>query len=95
MAVGFPQSKAEIDSRVGYLSQTLRDRFVDVVNFKAFADGLTDPQLTALGYSAADITLLRAVVIDLYNLEETANGRRTQTPATDFFFNAKKVTGPN
>lgn len=93
MAVGYLADKATIDNRTGQLVQTLRETFTGINRAKLFLDSLTDPNLTALGYSAGDITLLRASMTDLENLRLTAIGSRTQPSASNFFFNADKLTG--
>jgi len=73
----------------------MRDLLTSIANFKVFLDSKVDAELTALGYSAADITLLRASFVDLDNLRLTALGQRTQPAASNFLFNSNKIVGPN
>lgn len=91
--LGFPTNKIDVDSRAGQLALTLRDTFTDIVTMKAWLDTQTDAQLTALGYSAAEVTLLRASFVDMFNLANIAHGQGTQPAASDFFWNAKHLTG--
>jgi len=91
--LGFDTSKAAIDARAGQLALTLRDTFVQVVTFKAWLDTQTDTQLIALGYVQAEVTLLRAAYVDLTNLSNIAHAQGTQPAASDFFWNAKHLTG--
>jgi hypothetical protein len=94
MALGFPVTQTDMNQRVGQLAVAVRDVLtIDVPKVKATVDSLNDAALTALGYTAADITLLRAVVVDLDNLRLTATGQRAQSPASNFLFNSAKVTG--
>jgi hypothetical protein len=93
MSVGFPVDKNTIDQRVGSLAWQLRSTFDQIQLVKSWLDGQTDAALTALGYSAADITLLRASYTDLNNLGKIAHAQATQPAANDFFFNASKLLG--
>jgi hypothetical protein len=72
---------------------SLRSTFEQIAVVKAWLDSQTDAQLTALGYSAAEITLLRASYTDLNNLGKIAHAQATQPAANDFFFNAGKLLG--
>lgn len=91
--LGFPTNKIDVDSRAGQLALTLRDVFVEIVTFKAWLDTQTDAQLIALGYEQAEVTLLRAAYTDLVNLNNIAHAQDTQPAASDFFWNAKHLTG--
>lgn len=91
--LGFPTDKNNIDSRAGFLALTLRDTLADIVNVKTWLDTQQDADLTALGYSAAEVTLLRASFVDMFNLANIAHGQGTQPAASDFFWNAKHLTG--
>jgi hypothetical protein len=93
MSVGFPVDKNTVDQRVGSLAWQLRSTFEQIAVVKAWLDSQTDAQLTALGYSAAEITLLRAAYTDLSNLGKIAHAQATQPAANDFFFNAGKLLG--
>lgn len=93
MAVGYPLNKATLDSRLGYLTVTLRDTLDDWAILKSQTDSLLDADLTALGYSAADITAIRGIAASMAQLRLVANGQATQSPASNFFFFANKVTG--
>jgi hypothetical protein len=91
--LGFPTNKLDVDARAGQLAVTLRDTFVQVVTFKAWLDTQTDAQLIGLGYVQAEVNLLRAAYVDLTNLNNIAHAQGTQPAASDFFFNAKHLTG--
>lgn len=93
MTVGLPSAKVDIDNRAGYLALQLRDTFNSIQVVKDWLDTQTDATLTSLGYSAGDITTLRAAFTDLSNLGKVAHAQATQASANDFFFNAKKLTG--
>jgi hypothetical protein len=93
MSVGLSSDKATIDGRSGNIVWQLRELLDEVQTFKAFLDGKQDTDLTALGYSSAEVTLLRASFTDLDKLRQIAHAQATQSPANDFFFNAGKLTG--
>jgi hypothetical protein len=97
MSVGFPISKSDIDNRAGQLVMTLRDtlancaRFCDLLNDTSiFAN---DTALTALGYSQAEVTTLRASFTDMKSLYNVSHANGTVPSNNDFFFNAKHLTG--
>jgi hypothetical protein len=93
MAVGIPVAKADVDNRAGGLAVQLRNDLTACVQFKAWLDSVNDAFLTSLGYAAGDITTLRGSFVDLAKLSNIAHALDTQTPASDFFFNAKNLTG--
>lgn len=93
MSVGFPINKSDIDNTLGQISVQLRDSIFRVPGFKARIDGMSDGELTALGYSASDITLLRASLVDLLQIFSVATGAATQPSVYDFRTNIAQVTG--
>jgi hypothetical protein len=95
MTVGYPQDKGSLDARSGGLALQMRELLTSIGNFKVFLDSKLDAELTSLGYSAADITLLRASFTDLDNLRKVATGAQTQPAASNFLFNSNKIVGPN
>lgn len=96
MSLGLPADKNTIDNRAGTLVLTLRQVLDQCTTMKAWLDSQTDTQLgtSGIGYQAAEITTLRASFTDLDNLRKVAHGLQAQSPASDFFFNAGKLTGP-
>jgi hypothetical protein len=57
-----------------------------------------DTFLTNLGYTAGEVTLLRAAINDLGSangLYGVAHGTKTQASVNNFFFNAQQITGVN
>jgi hypothetical protein len=92
LSVGLSVNQATIDSRAGNLVLQIRQLLTDCQTFKTWLDTQSDAALTNLGYVAADVTLLRASFTDLDNLAKVAHGLQA-TGASDFFFNAKKLTG--
>jgi hypothetical protein len=97
VALGLPRDKASIDSKAGALVTTLRETLRECA---AFSDLLSDTgifandaALTALGYSAGEVTALRAAFTDLKALYNVANNNGTVLSNNNFFFNAKQLTG--
>lgn len=94
MAAGYPINRAVIDSRAGYIVKTLRETLAQAVTLKAVLDTVeAGAGLLSLGYTATEVTELKNGIADIANLAATANGQRAQSPASDFFFAAKKLTG--
>jgi hypothetical protein len=97
MSVGFPIGKADLDIKAGQLVVQLRQNLqacsdlCDLLNDTSiFAN---DAALTALGYTQAEVTQLRAAFTDLKKLWQIAHNAATQSPSNDFFFNAKHLAG--
>lgn len=93
MSVGYSVDKSALDGIAGSTVQSLRDLLDQVNRVKVWLDATSDATLTGLGYSAGEITTLRAAFTDLDNLRKVARGQQAQTPASDFFFNASKLLG--
>lgn len=96
MPAGYPVDKLSLDNRMGALVMGVRKALSDVVAFKALLDDTTvlpDSVLTGLGYSAGEITTIRASFTDLKKLSDIASNAATQSAPNDFWFNAKHLTG--
>lgn len=97
MAVGFAVAKTDVDQRAGGLVQQLWQVLDDIRRQKLWLDDAAhnDAFLTGLGYSAGEISTLRAAFTDLDKLRQVAHAAATQAAVNDFFFNAKNLTGVN
>lgn len=84
MAVGYPKNKDSIDSIVGELALTINRAFRRAVQFNTELDSYTDPQLTAAGYSAAEITALKTFADDAVQLNNIYAGQSNLITAKDF-----------
>lgn len=93
MSVGYPTTKADIDSRCGAIALAVRNVMDDVDHFKLMLDAKTDADLTALNYTAGDITTLRSAFVDLARLAAIYRGTQTQATTYDFRIFAKLLTG--
>jgi hypothetical protein len=93
VSVGYPQGKADIDGRAGGLALDLRNKFAEIRDFKVFLDATVDGDLTALGYTATDISRLRSAFNDLDHLAQVYLGLANQSAAYDFRTFAKFLTG--
>jgi len=93
MTVGLPIDKNIIDARAGGLVLALRDTLREIQGLKAFFDAKTDPELLAFGYTAPEVAILRSSFTDLNKLALIAVAGATQSPASDFFFNARLLLG--
>ena len=95
---GYPIAKVDLDNRIGALVTALRDDLNACVMFKALLDDtsiLPDATLTALGYSAGDITQIRAAFTSLAKLSDIARASAVQAATNDFWFDAKHLAGLN
>ena len=98
MSVGFAVNKTDVDNQMGRLVVDVRESLEACVDFKTWLDDTalgTDTFLTDLGYSAGEITTIRAAFSAMSNLNNIAHAAGTQASANDFFFDAKKLTGIN
>jgi hypothetical protein len=98
MSVGYPVTKTDLDNRMGALIVNVRDALNACVLFKALLDDtsiLPDATLTALGYSAGEITQIRAAFSSMKSLSDISRAVSTQPSANDFWFDAKHVAGLN
>ena len=95
MAVGFGTEKATIDAVAGHVAVTIRDTLDQAARVKAWLDSKPDEDLEALGYTPAEVAILKSAFTDLDNLRKVARGQQSQQEANDFLFWAAKLTGLN
>jgi len=98
MAAGYTVNKTDLDNLMGRLIVAVRDDLNACVSFKALLDDasiLPDATLTALGYSGADITQLRAAFSAMKSLSDISRALTTQPATNDFWFDAKHLCGTN
>jgi hypothetical protein len=99
MSVGFPATKGDIDSRAGGLAVALRDDLYRCSQFCGWLQSAaqTDAALIGLGYTQAEVTLLKAAFTDVggtgISLYNVAHGGTLPGSPNDFFFNLKLLTG--
>lgn len=100
MSVGFPTTKGDFDSRAGGLVVALRQDLYQCSEFCKVLQGTpwsTDANLTALGYTQAEVTLLKAAFTDLggtgNSLYRIANGQAFVASNNNFLFNANQLCG--
>jgi hypothetical protein len=93
VAIGYPKNKASVDNVVGRLAQTINSSFRQARQLKTEVDAYTDTQLTNAGYSAGEITVLRALVADLEQLRGIYEGAAGLPSAKDFRASLRPVWG--
>jgi hypothetical protein len=100
VSVGFPAAKGDFDSRAGSLVVALRQNLLNCSAFCAVLQGApwsTDANLIALGYTQAEVTLLKAAFTDLggagTSLYRIANGQASNASANNYLFNADQLCG--
>lgn len=107
MSVGISVQKVDVDGRAGGLVLQFWKNLDELKRFKAWLDDSdhNDAFLTGLGYTAGEISTLRAAIADLgdptIGLYAIAHGIGSKGIATigqsaaanNFFFNARKLSG--
>jgi hypothetical protein len=100
MSVGFPSTKGDFDSRAGMLATALRQDLFNCSAFCALLQGApwaTDANMIALGYTAGEVTLLKAAFTDTggtgNSLYRIANGQAFVGSANNFLFNMNQLCG--
>lgn len=100
MSVGFQATKTDFDSRAGQLVTALRLNLFSCSEFSKVLQGApwaTDANLVALGYTQAEVTLLKASFTDLggtgNSLYRIANGQAFVGSSNNFLFNANQLCG--
>lgn len=89
--IGQQINKYTVDNYTVEVIKTLREGLDQAVQLKNWVDAQSDESLTALGYEEEDISSLREVATDLFNLRQTAYGQREQPGASNFFFHADVI----
>jgi hypothetical protein len=102
MTVGRPLTKVDLDARAASAVEQLWGALDQMNELSLLLGNSTiianDAALVALGYTQAEVTLLRAAVNDLgaaTGLWGVAHGLKTVTATNNFFFYAQQITGVN
>lgn len=93
MAVGYARTKVEVDQRAGQLSINLRNLFTEIKRFGELLSLATDQYFLDMGYTQADVTLLKNAYTDLYRLARVYEGAQTQGTAYDFRTHSQHLMG--
>ncbi|HYS43638.1 MAG TPA: hypothetical protein VEM32_06620 [Geobacteraceae bacterium] len=95
MSVGYSATKTDFDSRAGQLATALRAALYNCQQFSQLLQSSqwTDSNLIALGYTQAEVTLLKAAFTDFTSLYNIAHANGTLVAVNDFFFNGNKLMG--
>lgn len=97
---GYSVAAADVNNKAGQLVTSLWDDLDAIRRFALWLNDAThnDTFLTNLGLAAGDITTLRSSFADLggpSGLWAVAHGNFAPTGASNYFFNAKALTGTN
>lgn len=93
MTLGFPTDKASIDSWAPTVIVEFRESLDKIQRLKTWLDTQQDSDLTALGYSAGEVAVLKSAFTDLNQAALVIHGQATQAQVNDFLFWARKLTG--
>jgi hypothetical protein len=99
---GFTLTATDINSRAGTLAYALWKALDDTHAFKLWLDDATHTDTligpTGVGVTTADLTIIRNSFADLggaSGLYAVAHGSFAPSGASNYFFNAKNLTGVN
>jgi hypothetical protein len=90
-------TQADLNNRAGSLAIALRDAlrmcsdFCDLLNNTQIVPN--DAFLTGLGFTAGEVTTLRAAFTDAKALRQVAFGSATVPSVNNFMFSVQKLTG--
>lgn len=90
---GYPKDKSSIDSIMGELAQSVNRNFRRASQLKTELDAYTDQQLTTAGYSAGEVTAIRAFATDLLQLSTIYSGAASLASAKDFRTSLRPLWG--
>ena len=102
MSVGRGLTKQDIDNRAAAVVEQVWAALNEANKMSLWLANTNiipnDTTLVNLGYSAGEVTLLRAAINDLGSsngLYGVAHGTKTQASVNNFFFNGQQITGAN
>jgi predicted Zn-dependent protease len=102
VSVGRPLTKTDLDARAASAVEQLWGALDQINELSQLLANTTiianDQALINLGYTQAEVTLLRAAVNDLGSangLWGVAHGQKTVPSVNNFFFNGQQITGVN
>ncbi len=103
MSIGYPFTKAALDSQMGGMVVSLRDAFNAIALFKTSllddATMLSDSVLSGLGYTGSTASLeiqqIRNSFTALSQLNTVSRGGLTVPSPVNFWFDAQHLANPN
>lgn len=69
---GIPVTKTQLDDKVGQTALTLKKAYDDAVDINTYLVATPDADLIALGFTQADVTLIKSAYADLAYQKTTA-----------------------
>ncbi len=92
---GFPSTKDVLDARMGNLAVQVRDALDAAVRLKAWLDTKTEADLVELGYTSAEVAVIKSAFTDLAALRAVANAQQSVPTANNFLFWSAQLCGIN
>ena len=90
---GIPITKPAVDSFFGGLAVRLAQAMTDAARANVWLAGMSDNDLTALGYTAEDITALKDAAYAFGVVANLYTGASNLPTATDFRVGIRKLAG--
>jgi hypothetical protein len=91
--VGLAVTKAELDARAGGIARTFQQAFNNVNTLRDFIRSVDPAALTAMGYSADEVTLLKNAIEDLAQFGNIWRGEEIGPPNKDFRYHVQRLWG--
>lgn len=93
MAIGISVTKADLDRISGALARDVNNLLRWCADFDEFLDAKAEGELTALGYTAGEVAVIKSAFADLAQLASLYDGVGTLANAKDFTTFAKQLWG--
>ncbi|HNW62740.1 MAG TPA: hypothetical protein PKJ32_07045 [Piscinibacter sp.] len=93
--VGFPTDKNTLDARAGNIAIQVRDSLDAASRLKAWLDTKTEADLVALGYTSAEVAVIKSAFTDLAALRSVATAGQTVPAVNNFLFWSAQLCGVN
>jgi hypothetical protein len=95
MSVGYYIGKGDIDLMLGAVAVDVREILTRGNRHVSCLANITDAQLENMGYTAADVTIIRNVAADILTLEQIITGQASLATVRDFTANLRQLYGAN
>ena len=93
MAVGYAKTSTDMNNILGGVARDFLLLMRRIMDYGVDLAVVQDADLTAMGYSSSDITLIHNYMNDMGTLRNVATGVSTQGTLKDFTANARQIAG--
>lgn len=93
MSIGNSVSKGELDQQIGDIALGLRRDFRKAQEMRHYLLITPDATLTGIGYTAAEVAIIKSAFADADTIVQAATGAGTITPASNLMVNLDQLAG--